>query len=74
MQKAFQAMNHDTHQYKILGLGVALIMATGLVLLHMHDDEAVGVGVTLRVRDEPLVTVDTSPAQRVVSKSVQDQR
>lgn len=60
-------MHHDSHQIKILGLGVALIVATVLVLVSMHGDDS-GDGRTLRVREEPIVIVDTSTASRAVSK------
>ena len=51
-------MDHDRHQNKILGLGLALIVATMSVLVSMHD-EASSDGRALRVRDEPVVVVDT---------------
>ena len=60
-------MHHDSHQIKILGLGVALIVATVLVLVSMHGDDS-GDGRTLRVREEPVVIVDTTHALRAVSK------
>ena len=62
-------MHHDSHQIKILGLGVALIVATVLALVSMHDDQS-GDGRALRVRDEPVVIVDTSTALRAASKPV----
>lgn len=62
-------MHHDSHQIKILGLGVALIVATVLALVSMHDDES-GDGRTLRMREEPMVNVDTSPALQAASKPV----
>ena len=62
-------MDHDRHQYKILGLGLALIVATVSVLVSMHD-EASSDGRALRVRDEPVVVVDTSPALHKESKPV----
>ena len=70
VQKEFKAMDHDTHQYKILGLGLALIVATVLVLLAMHNDGSSGDGLTLRLREEPVVVVDTAPALRALSTPV----
>lgn len=65
VQKEFQAMDHDKHQSKILGLGLALLVATVSVLVSMHD-EASSDGQALRVRDERIAVIDTSPASRAV--------
>ena len=62
-------MDHDSHQVKILGLGVALIVATVLALVSMHD-EASGDGRALRVRDEPVGSVDTTTALHTAAKPV----
>lgn len=62
-------MDQDSHQIKILGLGVALIAATVLLLFLLHDDES-GDGRALRQREEPVVIVDAAPALRAVSRPV----
>lgn len=62
-------MHHDSHQIKILGLGVALIVATVLALVSLHYEDSAD-GRTLRVREEPVVIVDTAPALRAESKPV----
>ena len=69
VQKEFQAMDHDKHQNQILALGLALMVATVLVLVSMQDG-ASGDGRALHVRDEPVVIVNTLPVLRTVSQPV----
>lgn len=47
-------MDHDTHQKKVLALGIALLISTALIVFSMHDADAnPDAGRLLRVRDAP---------------------
>ena len=47
-------MEHDTHQNKVLALGIALLLVTVMIVFSMHDADAnPDSGRVLRVRDAP---------------------
>ena len=47
-------MEHDTHQNKVLALGIALLLTAVLIVFSMHDADAnPDSGRALRVRDAP---------------------
>ncbi len=47
-------MEHDTHQNKVLALGIALLVSTALIVFSMHYADAnPDSGRALRIRDAP---------------------